>query len=218
MSDQAPSGGKKQVILAAAYKVFDAHGYAAATVDQIAAAAGVAKGSVYNYFNSKQDMFGELFAGQMASDEAAMDRLVAERVPAVAKIERYMELWFTRSGEYQRIGALTLEFWAAAARGDGAGRMNEMLVETYDRWRERIGAIIAQGVESGEFRADIDPARAAAFIMGAMDGLTVHAIMGMGTTIDDAFLAAMKRGVLLALAGGGGTDLGADDAKDTTDE
>jgi len=206
MSDQAPAGGKRQMILAAAYKVFEAHGYAAARVGQIAAAAGVAKGSVYNYFGSKQAVFGELFAEQLAADEAEMDRIVADQTSAVAKIQRYMELWFTRSGEYQRIGALTLEFWAAAARGDGAGQMNEMLVETYDRWRERIGAIIAQGVESGEFRSDLDPARTAAFIMGTMDGLTVHAIMGMGATIDDAFLVAMKRGTLLALGAGPQTD------------
>jgi len=218
MSDKTPSGGKKQMILAAAYKVFEAHGYAAATVDQIAAAAGVAKGSVYNYFKSKQDVFVELFAGQFAADEAEMDRIVADRTSAEAKIEKYMELWFTRSGEHKRIGALTLEFWAAAARGEGAGQMSEMLGGTYDRWRKRIGAIIAQGVESGEFRADIDPDRAAAFIMGAMDGLTVHAIMGLGATIDDVFLAAIKCGMLLALGVGGGVDMTDDDAKDIIDE
>ena len=82
--------------------------------------------------------------------------------------------------------------------------MNEMLVATYDNWRGRIAAIVTQGVASGEFRSDIDPDRAAAFIMAAMDGLTVHAIMGMGTTIDEAFLVAMKRGTLLALTAGPG--------------
>lgn len=217
MSERADAGDKKKAILAAAYKVFDAHGYAASTVDQIAAEAGIAKGSVYNYFHSKQDIFMEVFTEQLAGDEADMDRLVAGRGSAVEKLEKYMSLWFTRAGEYQRIGALTLEFWAAAARGGGGGGMGEMFVATYDRWRNRITAIIAQGVESGEFRPEIDPMRAAAFIMAAMDGLTVHAIMGMGTTIDEAFLAAMKRGMLLALAADGRRGL-TDDAKETTNE
>ncbi len=202
MSERGKMGDKKQAILDAAYEVFDARGYAAATVDQIAAKAGVAKGSVYNYFHSKQDVFWELFASQLASDEAEVDRIVAEPISAVAKIEKYMEMWFARAGEYQRIGSLTLEFWAAAARGAGAGQMNEMLVATYTTWRDRIASIVAQGVASGEFRSDVEPNRAAAFIMAAMDGLTVHAIMGMDVTVDEAFLMAMKRGTLLALTAG----------------
>ena len=217
MSERANVGDKKQAILAAAYKVFDAHGYAASTVDQVAAQAHIAKGSVYNYFHSKQDIFMELFTEQSAGDEAEVDRLVAGRGSAVEKLEKYMNLWFTRAGEYQRIGALTLEFWAAAARGGEAGGMGEMFVETHDNWRKRIAAIVAQGVESGEFRPEIDPTRAGAFIMAAMDGLTVHAIMGMGTTIDEAFLAAMKRGMLLALADDGRRGL-TDDAKETTND
>ena len=44
-------------ILAAARIVFARHGYGAATVDEIADAAGVAKGTVYLYFPSKRDLF-----------------------------------------------------------------------------------------------------------------------------------------------------------------
>ena len=214
MSERANVGDKKQAILAGAYTVFHAHGYSASTVEQIAAEAGVAKGSVYNYFRSKEDIFWDLFAGQIDSDEADFDRLLAEPISAVAKMSGYMDLWFRRAGEYERIGALTLEFWAAAARGDGSQRMGEMFMETYARWRGRIAGIVAQGIASGEFRPKIDPTRAAAFIMAAMDGLTVHTIMGLGVTIDDSFLVAMKRGTILALSGG----MTADDAKETIDD
>ncbi len=217
MTDRMSAVGKREAILAAAYKVLDARGYAAATVDQIAAEAGVAKGSIYNYFHGKQDVFMELFTEQLSGDEAEVDRLVAAGISAVEKIEKYMDLWFTRAGEYQRIGALTLEFWAAAARGAGSGRMNEMFLDTYERWRGKIAAIIAQGVASGEFRANIEPLRAAAFIMAAMDGLTVHAIMGIGTTMDEAFLTAMKRGMVLALAADAAQDV-TGDTKEEADE
>ena len=216
MAEHMDVGAKKKAILAAACKVFEACGYAAATVEQIAAEAGVSKGSVYNYFQSKQDVFWELFAEQLAGDEAAVDRIVAEPISAAEKINKYMDLWFARAGEYQRIGSLTLEFWSAAARGAGAGRMNEMFVETYGNWQRRIGAMVAQGVASGEFRADIDPMGAAAFIMAAMDGLTIHAIMGAGATIDEAFLEAIKRGTLLALAAERPRATG-DDVKEATD-
>src|SRR6266446_5833309 len=44
-------------ILAAARKVFAGSGYSEATVDQIAAAAGLAKGTIYLYFSSKKDIY-----------------------------------------------------------------------------------------------------------------------------------------------------------------
>jgi len=214
MSDRTNITDKRAAILAAAYKVLEARGYASATVDQIAAEAHVAKGSVYNYFHSKQDIFMDLFTEQLASDEADFDRLLVGPGSAVEKMDRYMDLWFTRAEEYKRIGALTLEFWAAAARGTGSGRMNEMFRDAYARWRDRVAAIVAQGVASGQFHPDIAAALAAAFIMAATDGLIVHAIMGLGAPIDDTFLAAIKRGMVLALTGGGAGD----DAKETTDE
>ena len=212
MSERTNVGDKRQAILAGAYKVFHAHGYSAATVEQIAGEAGIAKGSVYNYFHSKEDIFWELFAGQIGTDEADFDRLLAEPISAVEKLGRYMDLWFASAAEYERIGALTLEFWAVAARDDGSERMGEMFRETYARWRGRIAGLVAQGIETGEFRPELDPTRAGAFIMAAMDGLTVHAIMGIGATIDESFLAAMKRGTILALSGG----MSGDGAKEMT--
>ena len=124
MSERAKTGDKKQAILAAAYEVFDARGYAAATVDQIAAKAGVAKGSVYNYFQSKQDVFWEVFAAQLASDEAEVDRIVAAPIAAVAKIEKYMEMWFATQ--------------PSCSRGHGAAFAGDIAtIQIWDRELER---------------------------------------------------------------------------------
>lgn len=50
---------KRSAILAAAAEQFRAHGYEAASVDKIAALAGVSKRTVYNHFPSKEELFGE---------------------------------------------------------------------------------------------------------------------------------------------------------------
>jgi AcrR family transcriptional regulator len=44
-------------ILAAALKVFDAHGYEAARIDDVARQAGIAKGTIYLYFRDKERLF-----------------------------------------------------------------------------------------------------------------------------------------------------------------
>lgn len=53
-------------ILAAALEVFAEQGYAAARLDDVAAKAGVAKGTLYLHFASKQDLFEQLVSGQAA--------------------------------------------------------------------------------------------------------------------------------------------------------
>jgi len=195
-------GAKRRSILAAAEKVFEAHGYAAATVDAVAAEAGVAKGSVYNYFRSKQELFTAVFDEAFAEDEAAVDRLLAADLSAGQKLAEYLNHWYGRMTHYRRVGALILESWATAARQEPGGQMNHGFRQAYQRRKQRMGSIVSQGIESGEFGTDMDPAAASSLILGALNGLTVHVIMDVGVEIDEAFLAALKQGLTSALAAG----------------
>ncbi|MCC5639914.1 TetR/AcrR family transcriptional regulator [Nostoc sp. CHAB 5844] len=58
--DRLPSAEKVDAIFAGAMQEFLAHGYAAATMDKVTAAAGVSKTTVYNYFQDKEGLFTAL--------------------------------------------------------------------------------------------------------------------------------------------------------------
>jgi len=60
---RAQTGARRQAILAAALAIFAARGYEAARLDDVAAAAGVAKGTLYLYFKDKEALFEELVRG-----------------------------------------------------------------------------------------------------------------------------------------------------------
>ena len=192
-------GDKRQLILAAAAEVFQAGGYARSTMDQIAAKAHVAKGSLYNYFKSKQDLFMALFAEAIAGAEQQTDELVAANLPATEKIERLVDIWFTDFEHYRSIGGLVLEFWASAAREDREGKITESLRNVYHVNRDRIAAIIAQGMAAGLFR-QMDAQWAASAVMALLDGLMVQSILNTGVQVDTRFLVALKRGLLASLA------------------
>jgi len=196
---------KRQLILAAASKVFDAHGYAATTVEAVAAEAGVAKGSVYNYFQSKQDLFTSVFTDSLAVDEQRTLSDLSRQSSALAKLMLIFDHWYERFSHYQRLGRLVLECWLAAAREEGTrgdGALTGTFRQIYAVWRDRLAEIVTDGVASGEFRTDIEPAGAAAVIMAAFDGLTLQAILGVGIVVDEDFLARLKRGFLMALGAG----------------
>jgi TetR/AcrR family fatty acid metabolism transcriptional regulator len=191
--------GKRDAILAAAEKVFGRRGYAATTVDEIASDAGIAKGSVYNYFRSKHELFRTLCAKVTAGGGEDLDRLVREPLSASAKIERYLDQWFGRLHEYSRVGQLVLEFWATAAREQRKGAMIGMFGRIYSHSRAQLAAILGQGVDSGEFRSEINPRLGAALILAVVNGTIIQAILDPRAKLDESYLKAMKRGLLASL-------------------
>ena len=190
---------RRAEILAAAAAVFDANGYAATTMAAVAARAGVAKGSLYNYFPSKHDLFTQVFTASVAEDEEGVDALLASPVSVAEKLDNYIDYWFHGLARYKRIGGLILEFWANIARDRRKGELAGLFQEMYRRWRDQLAGIVRQGVDSGELRADLDSDAAARLIMSVMDGLTIHVILDISPTIDEALLAALKRGLLGSL-------------------
>lgn len=97
-----PAKSKKQVvsefrqseIITAARKVFAEKGYIAATVDEIAAVAALAKGTIYLYFESKEQIYNAV----LANDLETLRRLTIEKIAAAGtgleKISAYINARF----------------------------------------------------------------------------------------------------------------------------
>jgi AcrR family transcriptional regulator len=209
MANDEHKTARRGEILAAAEKVFSANGYAATTMDAVAAAAGVAKGSLYNYFQSKHELFTQVVNDALSGDEAEVERIIALGESASQKIDRVLDMWAQRIEYFKVYGALMLEFWSAAARQDRSGELASVFQDMYGRWRQRLGRIVTEGVASGEFRAALDPRVAASLIMGMTDGILVQLILGVDLTVDAGFVEAMKKSIragLSASAGDGAAD------------
>jgi AcrR family transcriptional regulator len=202
---QEGTADRRGEILAAALKVFEASGYAATTVDAIAEAAGVSKGSIYNYFSSKHGLFQQIFTDAMAAAEAEAAPILAQAIPAADKISSVLDYWFRRLGYYRQIGRLVLEFWVAAAR-EQQGELAKTLANSYAQWRQRLAGVLTEGIQEGAFRQDVQSQVGASMIMAVLDGIEVQLILGVYQSVDEEFLAALKRAILTALSGGRPSD------------
>jgi len=87
-------GARRQAILDAALSVFAERGFEAARLDDVAARAGVAKGTLYLYFRDKEALFEELVRGAVSPIiEAVSKAASAPDVPASAILETFFALF-----------------------------------------------------------------------------------------------------------------------------
>jgi AcrR family transcriptional regulator len=128
-------------LLDAAAEVFARRGFHAATVDDVAEAAGHTKGAVYAHFASKDALFLALLDRHLDDQLAQVDRLVGERSPDELQsgLQEAAARAMTNGGG-SPLGPLMLEFWLYAARD---ARARDALAERYQRMRERLAATIA---------------------------------------------------------------------------
>ena len=137
-------------ILEAARGVFAERGYGGATIDAIAVAAGVAKGTVYLYFDSKRDLFLATLRDGVTElhDEVGAEMLAAGS--SEGKLRAFIETrfrYFSRNREFFRI--YYTEFAHAAA---GTANVQPEFQDLYERQAAMLEAVLAEGISRGELR------------------------------------------------------------------
>ncbi|MEN8182564.1 MAG: TetR/AcrR family transcriptional regulator [Myxococcota bacterium] len=176
-ADDPESGGRerkkalfRQRILEAAREVFFRDGFITANLDEVAQIAGVAKGTLYRYFDNKGELYvavlshnGEIFESRMR--EAALARSSpADQLRSVGRF--YFEHW-TRNREYFQI------FWALdnqAVIGELPPGVVEEVTRLWENCLRILADVIERGVKDGHFAA-CDPWEVANILWTVANGL-----------------------------------------------
>jgi TetR/AcrR family transcriptional regulator, fatty acid metabolism regulator protein len=160
-------GDKRQRILAAAERIFARHGFFAARVSEVAKEAGVADGTIYLYFKSKDDLLISVFENRMAHVNDQLRAAIADLAPCEqlrAFIRAYLRMV---SDEPTAVEVLTIEL-----------RQSSKFMKEYDNpqfadFLRMLGGIIADGQARGEIDAAIPSHVAARMIFGILDELAL---------------------------------------------
>ncbi|HEX3362931.1 MAG TPA: TetR/AcrR family transcriptional regulator [Solirubrobacterales bacterium] len=143
----------QEVLLVVAADLFADRGYAATTVRDIAEAAGILSGSLYHHIDSKESIVDAILSRFIARSLAAYEAVIAEgRGPK----ETFEELVRT-SLESMVEGRAAILVYQNEARLLAARPRFSYLAEAQRKFEEIWTAVLEEGVESGEFRASIDP-------------------------------------------------------------
>ena len=163
---------KRDAILRAAIDVFAERGYFNAQVADVARAAGVAAGTVYLYFKSKDDILISIFErGMRASLDEAREQVAPITDPR-ERLREFARLHLRRLGHDRN---LAIVFQVEL-------RQSTKFMERFSSTllRDYLGLIreaIAEGQKHGAFRQDLKPTVAAKVLFGALDEMATNWIL-----------------------------------------
>src|SRR6267378_8017709 len=163
---------KREAILRAAIRVFAHNGYFSSKVADIAREAGVADGTVYLYFKSKEEILHSIF-------DRSMDIAIADARKRLKKLDDPRE-------KLRRIALLHLERLGAdrdlavvfqvELRGS-TKFMEEFSAAGFAEYLGLIRSTIEEGQSAGVFRAELNAKVAAKILFGALDEMATNWIL-----------------------------------------
>jgi AcrR family transcriptional regulator len=138
-------------LLAAALELFVERGYAATRLDDIAARAGVSKGTLYLYFANKEELFKALVRENIVS---LLERFRAEidgsPAPASALVGTFLHSWWREFGATRLAGIAKLILSEAGNFPEVARFFHDEVIRPNN---DLFASILERGIASGEFRA-----------------------------------------------------------------
>jgi AcrR family transcriptional regulator len=185
---------KRRQLLDAAVRVFARKGYHASRVGDIAEEAGAAHGLLYHYFKSKDDVLEAVFHENWS--------VLLARIASVEETEE------PAADQLRHVAAILLRTWlhlpdVVRVVVREFGRSPELAERIGDLAQpiDVIQRVIARGVESGEFRSDIDSRVAATVVYGSIDELLTAWVLGRLPSGEDDVAAAEKTLLEVSLLG-----------------
>ena len=164
---------KRERILAAAVRVFAKSGFFDARVSDVAKAAGVADGTIYLYFTSKEHLLVSLFEDRVDKLLGFMQNDLGKIGSAKDKLRRVIEVQLgLLEGERDLAEVITVIVRQSSRL------LKEYATPKFSAYLDAIARVVAEGQASGEFRTDVSPGLVARATFGALDGVTFTWALG----------------------------------------
>ena len=164
---------KPQQIIDAAIRVFARTGYYNSRVSDIAREAGIASGTIYLYFKTKDEILVTLFREKMAAWVEFVRREIAGEPDPVGRLRRLVAMHFNvleSNPDLAEVVQVELRQGHKFFRGASAHEVSSYFA--------LIGSVLEDGIASGQFRGDLPVTLATKMLFGAMDQLATSWVLG----------------------------------------
>ena len=175
---------KYTAIIAAAVKVFARDGLHKGKIADVAMEAGVGKGTVYEYFRSKDEIFMAILNQFFDQIEAGLEHILHLDISADRKVALLLEM---NLEDFKKMGPeevlIFIEIWAQSLRRINADDPDNALALRYKNLQKTMADILEQGVAEGIFRP-LDSQLIAMLLGATLDGLGLYYLINQNMDID----------------------------------
>jgi TetR/AcrR family transcriptional repressor of nem operon len=185
-----PRPSSREEVIAAAQDRFHRRGYHASGVKDITDAAGLPKGSFYNYFASKEDMALETLRRYGQSRQ--LQQLADPTVPPLQRVREHFRSFRTDVVSFGiEYGCMFGNF--AIEISEHSPALRGFVREALDRWVATLTAALHEAVTLGELPADRDVELLARALVRAWQGALLHArVLGDPSPLDDFMTGTLE--------------------------
>lgn len=174
----------RQRIVELAAPIFNQRGYAGCSMQDVMDATGLEKGGLYRHFASKEELAVEAFryavgrAKRTRTDGLDPDLKPLEKLRAL--VQRFVEQPSVLPGGCPLLNT-------AADADDGNPVLRKLALDGFCDWRERLAAIVAEGIRRQEIRRGVEPRQIANTMIATLEGaLLLSRLECAPTALEDA--------------------------------
>ena len=172
----------------AAAKVFAENGVGAATVEDIASAAGLTRGAFYSNFSTKDELLLAMLEDHVDQSIRHNRALLASHPDTVGFVDALREDKGRKDDPLHQSPLLQIELILHVARNP---KHRHALVERLRTMRTLIGEIVVSTLRAAGVTREVDAEEAGALLLAIEDGFRLHRLIDPASTPPDAFLQAL---------------------------
>ena len=141
---------RRVAIIEAALEEFTSQGFTATKLEDVAVRAGIGKGTIYLYFNSKEDLFEEVVRRTLLPDRKLLSTYVTDFEGTTAELLTNHFRFMYSFMQHEKVPPLIAKVLGEIARFPQLSQFfyDEMISHS----QAMLESIIARGIQSGEFR------------------------------------------------------------------
>lgn len=160
-------GLKRDTIIDAAGQVFSSKGYHNTRMEEIAIVAGIGKGTIYEYFESKLQLFQALMERSLQAYYDKIDNKLLNELPFNERLYHMLEGHFTFCRENRQLTRLI--YWDTDVIDE---ELKDWCYKGRKEKQERLRGIVEEAIARGELK-NVDSSLATLMIIGCMEGMYV---------------------------------------------
>ena len=193
---------KRNNILKAARKLFFDKGFKAVTVDSIAAKAAVSKGSIYLYFDSKEEIYAQVLVADNIERHKELLEFNTKEAPADELLFEYAQHYVDNFLNDKELFRILMTFMLQTEQMNLTPQQNAELIRTTNDNIKFVSGILQKGIDAGDFLSTIDIRQTQNAIWGLLNGvISLFLFMGNPAKRAERIHALVKESLTIFIKG-----------------